>query len=604
MRSIDRKTNQKYTAKWSIVKSVIAQILQCVPTRKAEIIREIILNDPKQLIDNDVLKVSPLNYKFRPSAYLQDAQTVALVKKLADIGVEDLDDWRREKTRQSFLERERENYFWNWNLPVVEDENVLIQSVMKHARYFIRTTLGECPDLPEFPDLPIGKGVTSTLRGAKCNLYSKMQEVTTVSSSCLSILSPLIRDNPYYTSFFGNEVVIEDCCDIDFVPKQFDGLRLVTYDPSVNKMVQRFFGEAISHRMNTTIYSGSYPLSKRPDLHKKLVKKASESVFTQLTTVDVKNASNSLYDTLIFRLLDKSWYLALNKARIKKGYFDDGVLHHFEMFSSNGNGFTFELETLVFYALCVGVKKTFNHAENSTISVFGDDILISSPMYNDLLYVFENIGITVNEDKTFSAGTYFRESCGEDRFYGRDVRPVFFKDFGEGILSLYRLYNASRKACRILNLSDEQENDILTFIVNRVPKSLRFYGPEEIGDGVLHSDNVHTVKYQYTDERGVVWVCPYTKAVKQLVEVGYTVRLPTDSDYRTVWKIMYHLTGKKAARVIRVDNSSFFAHVCPTIVNQRHSIDIEEARIASEGLQVRGPVKRVKMVYTTVLGAA
>lgn len=602
MRSIDRKTNQKYTTKWSTVQSVIARILQCVPTSKAKIIREIILDDPKKLIDNDVLKVSPLNYRFRPSAYLQDAQTVALVKKLADIGVEDLDDWRREKTRQSFLERERENYFWNWNLPIVEDENILIGSVMKHARFFIRTILGECPSLPEFPDLPIGKGVTSTLRGAECNLYSKMQEVTTVSSSCYSMLFPLLRDNPYYSSFFGNEVIFEDYCDIDFVPKQFDGLRLVTYDPSVNKMVQRFYGEQISHCMNASIYKGAYPLSKRPDLHKELVKKASKSVFTDLTTVDVKNASNSLYDTLIYRLLDKDWYNALNKARIKKGYFDDGVLHHFEMFSSNGNGFTFELETLVFYALCVGVEKAFGH-NKATISVFGDDILLSTPLYNDLLYVFENIGITVNVDKTFSTDTYFRESCGEDRFYGRDVRPVFFKDFGEGLLSLYRLHNASRKACRILNLSDEQENDILTFIVNRVPKSLRFFGPEEIGDGVLHSDNVHLVKHQYTDERGVVWVCPYTKAIKQLVEVGYTVRLPTNSDYRTVWKIMYHLTGKKAARIIRVA-PSFFAHAAPDLMDRRSTIELVAPRIMSEGLQVRGPVKRVKMVYTTVLGTA
>lgn len=99
-----------------------------------------------------------------------------------------------------------------------------------------------------------------------------------------------------------------------------------------------------------------------------------------------------------------------------------GVEFEYEKFSSMGNGFTFELETVIFYALAraCGGSKACTH-------VFGDDIITESEVVPLLREVLDFCGFVVNEEKSFSSGS-FRESCGHDYFDGVFVRPVFWQD--------------------------------------------------------------------------------------------------------------------------------------------------------------------------------
>ena len=99
-----------------------------------------------------------------------------------------------------------------------------------------------------------------------------------------------------------------------------------------------------------------------------------------------------------------------------------------EQFSSMGNGFTFPLETLLFYSLARAVLK-YMHAsaeEWDMLSVYGDDITLPSRCFSLLTEVFTECGFLVNSRKSFSDGP-FRESCGADYLRSIDIRPFYVR---------------------------------------------------------------------------------------------------------------------------------------------------------------------------------
>jgi hypothetical protein len=114
----------------------------------------------------------------------------------------------------------------------------------------------------------------------------------------------------------------------------------------------------------------------------------------------------------------------------------------YEKFSSMGNGYTFELETLIFWGLCMGVCRELE-LEPSQVLVYGDDIVVPVAAYELLSEVLTFCGFTLNSKKSFGSGP-FRESCGKDYFLGADVRPFFLKEIPYEIETLFRLCNGLR----------------------------------------------------------------------------------------------------------------------------------------------------------------
>jgi hypothetical protein len=94
-----------------------------------------------------------------------------------------------------------------------------------------------------------------------------------------------------------------------------------------------------------------------------------------------------------------------------------------------GNGFTFELMTLILTSLC--------RTLDPDSSVFGDDIIIDSGSSSRLIQLLEEVGFRVNVDKTFTSGP-FRESCGAN----------FHSDFGY-IRSYDFLYPQTLQDCMV-----------------------------------------------------------------------------------------------------------------------------------------------------------
>jgi len=157
----------------------------------------------------------------------------------------------------------------------------------------------------------------------------------------------------------------------------------------------------------------------------------------------------------------------------------DGEEHVNEMFSSMGNGFTFELESLLFYAIskatafCTGVR--------GVISVYGDDIIVPTALYDDLVWTLGWCGFSVNPEKSFSSGP-FRESCGGHYFNGRDITPIYLREPIKRLTDLIRLGNQIRRWSATFTVGpilDSELEELWALIRDEIPKGL--WGGRELG---------------------------------------------------------------------------------------------------------------------------
>jgi hypothetical protein len=145
-----------------------------------------------------------------------------------------------------------------------------------------------------------------------------------------------------------------------------------------------------------------------------------------------------------------------------------------------GNGFTFELESLIFLAAALVVCEQ-QGAPTADVAVFGDDIIIPGSCVTQYTAFCDFLGFTVNCRKSYSS-SYFRESCGAYYFKGINVKPIFLKTKIFGALSLVDFHNKVKAATEQRGLPFRQ---LVRFLERLVPVGLRYYGPQHLGRAVL-----------------------------------------------------------------------------------------------------------------------
>jgi hypothetical protein len=139
---------------------------------------------------------------------------------------------------------------------------------------------------------------------------------------------------------------------------------------------------------------------------------------TSDVTVDMERASDCTAFNAVGLLFPWEWFEFLNTFRSVgyTGAFGDGWYHKF---SSMGNGCTFVIETIIFWAAAVAVGA--NHP-----LVYGDDVIIPGEQFPEFERLINFLGFTINGEKSFTEGP-FRESCGGDYFDGIRVTPFYFR---------------------------------------------------------------------------------------------------------------------------------------------------------------------------------
>lgn len=249
------------------------------------------------------------------------------------------------------------------------------------------------------------------------------------------------------------------------VPKKTDIDRCACKEPDINMFLQKGFGRIIRDSLRRVgIDLNDQSINQRL---------AQQGSFTgDLATIDLSSASDSVSSYLVELLLPDLWYSALNSVRCRVTDID-GEEHVNEMFSSMGNGFTFELESLIFYAL--SRTSAYFTGTPGVISVYGDDIIVPSTLYPSLTFVLEWFGFSVNMDKSFYTGP-FRESCGGHFINGHDVSPIYLKGPIDRISDLILFLNQLRGWSIVGEVigCDPDLYDLWSFGASFVPS--RFWG--------------------------------------------------------------------------------------------------------------------------------
>lgn len=220
----------------------------------------------------------------------------------------------------------------------------------------------------------------------------------------------------HLTRLSNTDLEIQESSVMFTVPKSSDIDRVACKEPEVNMLLQRCVGTHIKGRLR------AFGIDLRDQSKNQIL--AKDALKRGLATIDLSSASDSITKSLVMELLPHDWWFVLDDLRSHSVVMPDGTLHELEMFSSMGNGFTFELETLLFWAITRAV--CYFSGIKGSISVYGDDIIAPSCVAPRLQRVFFWFGFTVNAKKSHWSGL-FRESCGKHYHDSKDVSPFYLR---------------------------------------------------------------------------------------------------------------------------------------------------------------------------------
>lgn len=375
---------------------------------------------------------------------------------------------------------------------------------LERARTIIETIIGSSPPSIDHLPLAFGPGASSNVK-KNTSARWKLSARPACSANMASTVCDVLAQMPHYNDlhncepeprtlfervfwehgvksrkereFWTVEVAIEPG-KLMFVPKSAKTDRSIIVEPTLNSFLQKGYGTVLKRllfKANVNLYDQS--------INNARARKG--SINDSLATIDLSSASDTICKGLVKQLLPLDWYIALNSARTshvvyKKSSLPGGkVEFHLEKFSSMGNGFTFELESLIFYALTVAVCRM--EGTRPDVTVFGDDIICPPGVVAKLTQVFEYVGFSLNKAKSYISGP-FRESCGTDYFSGVNVRP-FYNKVRWSSATLTAFHN-----CLVRSGWSLMYPDVLEQIIGAITPSHRLTGPDGFGDGHLVKD--------------------------------------------------------------------------------------------------------------------
>lgn len=429
--------------------------------------------------------------------YLRDAQILALVKKYPF--------WQTShnptvEAYKAFIAAEIKCHQTN-NRLLSDDRftaSSAVHGIMLLAQKKIASILGPLPAVSDL-DFQFGPGAAYSVKKNTSPL-DKLAATLDVTAESVDDAQEYLRSCPGWrpNDLFDPEqetlgvqpllsltTVVGD--RITTVPKTALTDRTIAIGPLVNVLMQKGYGGVIRERMKKC-----NNLNKNESLHKTRARSA--SVAGDLATVDLKAASDTIAFALVLQLLPFDWFDALDRVRSHR-YEIEGKVYTYSKFSAMGNGFTFELESLIFYALAFSTAEFLN-LETSRISTFGDDIIIPTPAYTLLKEVLEYCGFTLNSEKSYCAGP-FRESCGGDFFLGMPVRPFYLKD-KLTYRTLFLLHNfLVRTGHQFIHCN------LYRFVRKLLGKQvIRWYkSSDSYSDGVLYDPSAPTAGFYYVELR-------------------------------------------------------------------------------------------------------
>jgi len=399
--------------------------------------------------------------------YARQIQALFSKQDFLDFGID-----KEAVSFRTFMQSESQcrdtNHRFRAQIPPVNPD---VTQVMYLAQYKIGQILEQVPDIANL-HFSFGPGSNTSTKKTEVNPRIKLSSSLECSANFAPFASRFLEEFPNWQAEhliqgYSKEQPYVSVApgELSFVPKSSKTLRAIIVEPILNGFYQKAIGSYIKERLKL---AGLDLRRQHPN------QKAAElgSLGADLATVDLSNASDTISYGLVLSLLPVRWFHLLDIGRSGVVKYKDKEIY-LEKFSSMGNAYTFELESLIFFALATAVCELMS-LDQSYVRSYGDDIVIPVAAIPLLLDTFSYCGFKVNTKKSYWEGP-FRESCGADYLFGYDIRPFYLRDqISERVL--YLMHNWF-----IRHLELELAETVAKF----VNPELVLYGPDGYGDGHL-----------------------------------------------------------------------------------------------------------------------
>lgn len=386
----------------------------------------------------------------------------------------------------------------------------LLAVVEYYAQQKISSILGDVPPLSHFK-FEYGPGATTSTNGRRSNFRNKLSSTLACSHHLAPVVGEFLSEVPMLAAHH-QAFETEESWHLDievaagklmFVPKTAKIDRSIMVEPILNGLFQKGVGSYLKERLRLH----GVDLSSQQG-NQRLAQIG--SISGEYATVDLSMASDTVSRAVVERLLPEPWVSLLTRLRTGKAVYRGQTLT-LEKFSSMGNAFTFELESLLFYSLARGCTDALGLRDE--VRVYGDDIIVPTQAYPLLKDVLEHYGFVLNKDKSFASGP-FRESCGADFLFGVDIRPFYVRE-NLTVRTLFVMHNW---------LVRHAEIPLANIVKSHIPKHVVLQGPDGYGDG--HLVGSHSLRYNRSVKRAG-WCGGYFDTYK-LNPVKFTKLLPGD----------------------------------------------------------------------------
>lgn len=422
------------------------------------------------------LECNPNHYN-NPTSFRDDYLVTEVLKKSSTIPLE-ID--REQKAIDSFFESEA-------SCRAVNDKlcsSVTRSKVIEKAKRIVRGVLGDLSkeDLRFVEEsFRFGPGATTGVRGSGCVLSDKYDEEIHLTASLYPFYRAILGDRWWEIQ---KSPIVVPGNKFTTVPKNAKTNRGICIEPTLNIYGQLGIGALLRQRLKRL------GIDLSDQTRNQALAKAAWS--KSLATIDLSRASDSLAWSVVMEFLPHDWFELLDLFRSPyttiKGIPEPIEL---EKFSSMGNGYTFELETLIFASIAHACTSPDDIRD--CVAVYGDDIIVPQYAARRVIDALDFLGFSVNISKSFLAGSFY-ESCGTDWFCGQPVRPFYLRSTKDKIPYELQIANALRLfSRRSMNemCCDSRFRPLWLLLVKLTPKPWRNCRvPASFGDvGVISSED-------------------------------------------------------------------------------------------------------------------
>lgn len=364
-----------------------------------------------------------------------------------------------------------------------------------------------------------------------------------------------------------------------FVPKNLKTARSICMEPNT----LMFFQQSIMRRFLELI--GSSSMSNFIDIEDQ--SRNQELCFhgsytSEIDTLDLSAASDSLSLDLVRSVFPPSWQIPMIASRSHSAILPDGTIRSLKKFAPMGSALCFPTQCIIFASVCIYAAclytyevenvdidfldwltdntievvvsrfsryfKGYSRYQFQPLAVYGDDICVDGRLTDTVKSILSRLGFTVNDSKSFCGSQSFRESCGKFYLDGNDITPLYFRVKGvkakltsSHVVSQVHLINE----CRIRqyrSLYRFLHNSLITWgclrrFRNKVskknsipyvsdPNTFGIYVPEPKNSHLEHREHPD---YQRTEIR--CWTISYT----HIIEPGDLLPVVDAYEYMRWW---------------------------------------------------------------------